>query len=134
MLFDFRLLRSAVVHCTGLQVVQLYFLAGQKVRLCRRGSLAGPGVVLGYDGDSRLIVLDNLRVHVSLIDRTKRFVKLYRDLSTCTLSTGRYFYPLFLISFAQTLEFRASQQLQLSGATTQLKIGRDPGGQLGPEL
>jgi hypothetical protein len=64
-LFDFRLL----------QVVQ-YFLAGQKVRLCRRGSLAGPGVVLGYGGGSRLIVLDILRVHVYLIDRTNA---LYRE-------------------------------------------------------
>ena len=31
-------------------------------------------IVLAYGGDSRLIVLDILRVHMSLIDRTKRYV------------------------------------------------------------
>lgn len=82
-LFDFRLL----------QIVQ-DFLARQKVRLCR-GSLAGPGVVLGYGGDSRCIVLDILRVHVYLTDRTNA---LYREFSPCWLLTGRYTYPLFLSS------------------------------------
>ncbi len=101
MLFDFH----------PLQVVQ-HFLAGQKVRPCRRGSPTGPGAVLGYSGDSRFIVLDILRVHVYLTDRTN---DLYREFSTCRLLTGRYSSTLFSghpLSFAQKLKSRASQQLR----------------------